>query len=101
MQRTSWLTRANESGVVARFVLRCLGLEDAAWRHVLVENARLYAGTEFGQRLAWRLSDFLAERCAVLREIWAEIPFTWEGGRAVATPPPVDHECASVHDSVP
>ena len=69
--------------------------------HLLVENARLYAGTEFGQRLAWRLSDFLAERCAVLREIWAEIPFTWEGGRAVATPLPADHECARNDGAAP
>ena len=39
VQRTSWLTHASESGVVAHFVIRCLGLDDAAKRHVLVENA--------------------------------------------------------------
>jgi hypothetical protein len=55
---------------------------------------RLQVGTNLGGVRTFDLSPLVADRCAVLREVWATSPVSWERGQAVPRPPPNDHPCA-------
>jgi len=60
---------------------------------LLKEGRKLYAATELGRHLVWDLGVLRADRCAVLREVWAGVPVVWEGGRPVQRAPPAGHDC--------
>jgi WD40 repeat protein len=58
-------------------------------------GARLYAATELGSHLVWRLGPLLKGYCELLREVWRDVPVVWEQGRPVRRAPPRDHPCAA------
>ena len=62
--------------------------------HLLVSNQRLYAATELGDPLVRDLSPLYQERCALMNEVWKQVPVVWSGGAAVKQAPPEDHPCA-------
>jgi hypothetical protein len=62
-------------------------------RHLLVESGVLYAATDLGDWLAWDLHALTADRCTMLREVWARLPVVWESGAAVVREPPAGHPC--------
>ena len=63
--------------------------------HVATEGNRMVALSALGDHVVWDLESIQAEYCALLSEIWKSVPVTWANGRAIVTPPPEDHECAS------
>ena len=63
--------------------------------HLAVEKGFLYAATDLGHALRWDLDVLVADYCAVLREVWDQVPVIWTEGRVVVEEPPTDHECAS------
>jgi hypothetical protein len=66
----------------------------AAVVHVLAEGDRLHLATELGHHATLSLGPFLADRCALLDEVWQREPTTWDGQRVVRRLPPEDHPCA-------
>ncbi len=61
--------------------------------HLLLKDRRLHVATDLGHGLVWDLGTYCLEECELLRRIWREVPVAWEGGRAVAAPPPARHRC--------
>jgi WD40 repeat protein len=61
--------------------------------HLKVEGQKLYAATELGRSLVRDLSVFHLDRCALLSEVWREVPVVWQQGRAVQQAPPAGHRC--------
>jgi WD40 repeat protein/tRNA A-37 threonylcarbamoyl transferase component Bud32 len=61
---------------------------------LLIDGSRITAVSRVGEIITLDLSVLTAPRCAVLREIWAEVPTVWREGHAVVEPPPADHDCA-------
>ena len=62
--------------------------------HMQLRDGTLYAATELGSELSWDLSVLGAERCALLRKVWAAVPVVWEHGRGVERKEPSGHPCA-------
>ena len=69
--------------------------------HLRLQGDRLYAATELGDHLAWDLGVFHRDYCGLLREVWDEVPVTWESGLPVLRPPPVAHRCARTRTGGP
>jgi len=63
--------------------------------HVRLSGDKLYAASELGGSVVWDLSPFYLERCALLREVWAQVPVVWQRGQAVDRQPPAKHPCRS------
>ena len=61
--------------------------------HLQLQQQTLYAASALGQHIAWDLSVFHADSCALLQQVWQQVPVVWEGGRAVVRDPPSDHPC--------
>jgi len=61
--------------------------------HLLLENHELHIASTLGRHFSWDLSPFYADRCALLAQVWEEVPVIWQNGRAVEAPPPADHPC--------
>ncbi len=61
--------------------------------HLLLEDAKLYAGTELGDHVVMDLRDFFRDHCELMREVWRTVPVIWEKGLPVLRPPPDDHRC--------
>jgi len=59
-----------------------------------LEAGRLRAATALGDARDWDLSALLAERCALLGEVWRRTPAAWRGGRLQRAGPPPGHPCA-------
>jgi hypothetical protein len=53
----------------------------------------LYAVTELGDREAVDLDVLVREYCALMREVWKDVPVVWSEGRAVPAAPPERHPC--------
>jgi hypothetical protein len=64
--------------------------------HLLLSGERLFAASELGDVAVLDVGIFLRDRCEVLREVWEEVPVTWEAGRAVVAPRPGGHDCSPV-----
>ncbi len=62
--------------------------------HLAVEGGRAQFGTELGDHESLDIAVLQREYCDVLRELWAEVPVIWEGGRTVVRPPDPGHRCA-------
>ncbi len=62
--------------------------------HLLLRQQKLYAASELGGALVWDLGDFYRDRCALLREVWSQVPIVWRLGHAAIQPPPAQHPCA-------
>ena len=62
-------------------------------QHLLLEQQKLYATSELGAHWIWDLQAFYLDRCALLNDIWRDVPVVWDQGRAVKRPPPADHPC--------
>jgi hypothetical protein len=56
-------------------------------------HGRLHALSELGDALSWDLEMLDRDYCALLREIWREVPAVWELGRALEREPPPEHRC--------
>ncbi len=61
--------------------------------HLVVGDRALHALSDLGDFLAWDLAALSADRCALLRQMWKQVPVVWAGGAAVARQPPDDHPC--------
>ncbi|MBW2527488.1 MAG: WD40 repeat domain-containing protein [Deltaproteobacteria bacterium] len=61
--------------------------------HLHLEAGKVYAATDLGSFLRWDLSAFGDDRCALLQQIWQQVPIVWERGHAVVRPPADDHPC--------
>jgi WD40 repeat protein len=61
--------------------------------HLRIVGDKLYAATALGRSLVWDLSLFYAERCALLREVWQDVPVIWQRGQPLVAPPPPGHRC--------
>jgi hypothetical protein len=59
-----------------------------------VVGATVRAVGQRGGRVERDLAFASAPRCAILREVWAEVPIVWEGGAAVRRGVPAGHPCA-------
>ena len=57
------------------------------------DGERLYAATELGSHLVWDLAPLRESHCALLRQVWREVPVVWERGHPVRRPPPAHHPC--------
>ncbi|MFH0903138.1 MAG: WD40 repeat domain-containing protein, partial [Pseudomonadota bacterium] len=62
--------------------------------HLMLENDTLFAATELGQVMTWKLDVFHQSACGLLRQVWQKVPVVWQGGLPVLRPPPADHQCA-------
>ncbi len=63
--------------------------------HMARSSHTLYAATDLGTFIAWDLSDFELDYCALLRNVWKRVPIQWRRRRAYVAPPPKDHPCNS------
>lgn len=63
--------------------------------HLAFHEKRLYAATVLGSHAVEDLRYLSEEYCALLREIWKEVPIVWEDERIVSRPPSEDHDCAN------
>ena len=61
--------------------------------HMRISAEKLYAASELGGFVVWDLSPFYRERCALLREVWEQVPVIWQRGQALERPPPSSHPC--------
>ncbi len=61
--------------------------------HLSLSGQRLVAATDLGQFLRWDLASFYQDDCELIREVWAQVPIVWQGGRAVLREPAPDHPC--------
>jgi hypothetical protein len=61
--------------------------------HLVLKGTRLYAATGLGDHLVWDLGLFYETYCAVLREVWAEVPIVWENGLPALRAAPAAHRC--------
>ena len=62
--------------------------------HLAYRAGMVLAATELGGHLSWDLRVLEQDRCALLREVWREVPLLWVGGLPVLGPPPAGHRCA-------
>jgi len=63
--------------------------------HLLIEGEMVHAATELGDHLTLDLDAFHRDYCALLADVWADVPVAWRDGRPLATPRPADHPCAN------
>ena len=61
--------------------------------HLLRRGQRLHAATDLGHHLTWDLGLLRADYCAMLRQVWKQVPVMWEQGRAVLRAAPGGHRC--------
>jgi len=61
--------------------------------HLAYKDNWLYAATDLGDRAVQDLSIFQKPRCALLREVWQQVPVLWEGGLPVLRKPEKNHPC--------
>jgi len=62
-------------------------------RWLRLSGDRLIAATEMGDSAVLDLRTLELQECALLREVWEQVPVVWDGGRPVVRPPPADHRC--------
>ncbi len=62
--------------------------------HLAMDGGRLDAATDLGDQAAYDLEVFRDDYCALLREIWQQVPTRWEEGAPRARTPPPRHPCA-------
>ena len=51
--------------------------------HLVRQGPRLHAATDLGHHLTWDLGVLATDYCAVMRQVWQQVPVLWEQGRAV------------------
>jgi len=61
--------------------------------HLLLQDRHLYAATELGDHQVLDLSVFYVDRCALMREVWAQVPVVWQRGLPVAADADPAHGC--------
>ncbi len=62
--------------------------------HLAIEGDRVLAGSDLGDAVSLDLTVLGADRCAVLRQVWDDVPVGWQSGGAVRAPVPSGHACA-------
>jgi hypothetical protein len=63
--------------------------------HLVLAGSRLVAASELGQHLVWDLDVFQVDHCALLRQVWAQVPVAWEEGLPVIRAAPSGHRCSA------
>jgi WD40 repeat protein len=63
--------------------------------HMLLDGSTLYTATRLGDHQKLDLGVLGRDYCDLMREVWQAVPVVWSEGRAMAQPPPTDHECSS------
>ncbi|HSA22323.1 MAG TPA: WD40 repeat domain-containing protein [Myxococcota bacterium] len=59
--------------------------------HLLLDDHKLHAVSDLGDRLVWDLDVLTLGRCELLQAVWKKAPGVWDVGRAVVrAPAPVD-----------
>ena len=58
-----------------------------------LQDHTLHVATELGDTEELDLDVLYRDYCAVLGEVWDDVPVVWESGRPVLRPPPPDHRC--------
>jgi len=59
-----------------------------------MDRERLYAASDLGRQLVWDLSAFHKDYCALMRQLWDEVPVVWQSGQTLERPAPAGHRCA-------
>lgn len=80
-----WDTR--DGALLARFAIH------GPVSELMVEEGVALTASELGHGRRLDLRVFERSYCALLREVWASVPFVWEGGRAVPRSPRANHLC--------
>jgi len=62
--------------------------------HLAMDRGRLDAATDLGDQAAYDLGVFRDDYCALLREIWRQVPTRWEEGAPRTRASPAQHRCA-------
>lgn len=87
-----------EDGTVGLWELRN-GLEIRKTRlhgsiqHLALFKETLVAGTDLGDSISWSLAPFYRDSCALLDQMWNDVPIVWKRGRAIRKEKPVIHPC--------
>jgi hypothetical protein len=63
-------------------------------RFLELRGRTLHAVSELGDHEAIDVGYYVESYCAVLREIWNEVPVIWDEGQVRLRPPPRAHPCA-------
>jgi len=63
--------------------------------HLLTDGEVIHAATELGDHLSLDLGAFHRDYCALLTDVWSEVPVVWASGRPEVAGPPADHPCAA------
>ena len=61
--------------------------------HAALASARLHVATALGHHTVLNLSVLQQGYCELLREVWSQVPVTWDRGRPVVRAPPAKHRC--------
>ncbi len=61
--------------------------------HLAVRGSTVMAATEMGDHLAWELSVLEEPYCAVLEQLWSEVPVVWREQGLRLEGPPAGHGC--------
>ena len=72
--------------------IRAIRLNGAV-NHGVLKNQQFAAGTELGDTLAWDMAAFYTSTCALLQDVWQNVPVIWGRGQAVRQRPPSVHPC--------
>ena len=62
--------------------------------HLVLDSDRLLAGSELGDLQVLELGVLGSPYCELMREVWADVPTIWAGGRAIGQAPGADHICS-------
>ena len=66
---------------------------NGAIEHLHVSSAQLIAATDLGAFGRWSMASVRSPWCALLQQIWQEVPFSWQAGASVRRGPPDNHAC--------
>ena len=61
--------------------------------HLQIHGANLYIGTALGDYWTMDLTYFSISYCNLLKQVWKEVPITWENGLPILRGEPVNHPC--------
>jgi hypothetical protein len=60
---------------------------------MVLRGGKLLAATSLGDSMVLDLEPFHLEYCALMRNVWRDVPVVWEAGLPVRREPPAEHTC--------
>jgi WD40 repeat protein len=61
--------------------------------HLRFDGRKAYAATDLGDYLVTDLATFRQPYCALMQDLWSQVPVAWAQGRPTPLPPPRGHRC--------